>query len=1045
MGFMGFADYLQKQRCPRTDREVVIEPPPMAPSDSNAENRKDNLVVANSPVNLRIVVPEENGMDDCEHRSVIHSGGSSDSDDDDLNLEEEGKNRQRGNLLLTKDPSPLSDAQNDSNINNNTSSISGYYQGFISSSTKTPSVTCVPPVNAVRWNWWTGFSINDDELELNGSTLDEPMTPQSYSSMRFLGDSNQLNRSAVIGSPKTSATSDSHVQGRLQQDGKVGYRTTTRSESSQCSLSNTFNRQFSEMLRSGTVTTPSVSTECRSRGAGKPPLPMTVHCSIESAPHFTRSPSRNPCGFLEAASARESCGFKTLTDLEISALPPEPAELTSVNVGRTRSLSFKKKVVECRTADEQLLGNHQKLLNGKYVIYTKRYLGVGSYSKVLLCYNLEDKVYYALKVFNRMKLQRKVLGVDCALHKVNLEIAIMKKLRHNNIVALVEVIDDPRSRKIYLVLELAERGEIMSMRNDGTVIPMDDNKTLPESEVVRVMRSVVSAAMYTHRLGIVHRDIKPQNILLTSDGDVKLSDFGASIVVDNSATRVRREGSVAFMPPEMLVSSVVNVAPSCIRKPSISSSSHGSSTRVIPTTSSYLFKTEKIDKGIGNISSVSSREESFGEQCNPRQTEVGVEATPGVSTRRSARIHVDSSTSIPQPTPEVDLFKADVFSLGVTAFVLLMGRLPWRAHDVRSQLHAILAEPDPFEVEFRKACEHTENSSKSQIKNICEPDALLLLEKDDPLTRVETIYKADDAILDPYKEERMTSRDGGLQGGDTNDICPLEAENPRRCGSFTSLPPNEEISFHPKRDENLMDCMQISEREDDKKLPANDPIKMNPALNVSHNSSCRWDLQQTCNFINTSNANAAATDAGWEHIEKSNEFVSQADQFSTQSGGTAINSAVLGSTAQCCHSSGGWLGSTISGSPFSPVVLETPKSFQQTYVSTVENGEFTMRTAPSRKTWIDGDRSQPSLPTRNIKGSISANAIDFICSCLHVDPAKRSSMEKLYHHPWLQGIMTGEEEKMSSLDGASTIPCPAEMQTGTQNATRGVEETNFCN
>ncbi|EAN87084.1 putative protein kinase [Trypanosoma cruzi] len=1042
---MGFADYLQKQRCPRTEREEVIEPPPMAPSDSTVENRKDGHVVVTSPVNLRIVVPEDNGMDDCKHRSVIHIGDSSDSDDDDLNLEEEGKNRQRGTLLLAKDPSPSSDGQNDSNMNNNNSSSSGYCHGFISSSTKTPSVVCVPPVSAVRWNWWTGFGINDDELELNGSTLDEPMTPQSYSSMRFLGDSNQLNRSAVIGSPKTSTTSDSHVQGRLQQDGKVGNRTTTRSESSQCSLSNTFNRQFSELQRSGMATTPSASTEFRSRGTGKPPLPITVYCSIESAPHFTRSPSRNPCGFFEASSARESRGFKPLTDLELNSLPPEPAELTSVNVGRTRSFSFKKNVVECRSADEQLLGNHQKLLNGKYVIYTKRYLGVGSYSKVLLCYNLEDKVYYALKVFNRMKLQRKVLGVDCVLHKVHSEIAIMKKLRHNNIVALAEVIDDPRSRKIYLVLELAERGEIMSMRNDGTVIPIDDNKALPESEVVRVMRSVVSAAMYTHRLGIVHRDIKPQNILLTSDGDVKLSDFGASIVVDNSAMRVRREGSVAFMPPEMLVSSLVHVAPSCIRKPSISSSSHGSSTRVIPTTSSCLLKTEKVDKGIGTMSSVSSREDSFGEQCNPKQTEVGPESNLAVSARRSARINVDSSTSVPQPTPEVDLFKADVFSIGVTAFVLLMGKLPWRAHDVRSQLNAILAEPDPFEVEFRKACEQTENGSKSHMKNISEPDSLLLLEKDDPLTRVETIYTADDTILDPYKEERMTSRDGGLQGGDTNDMCPLEAENPRGCDSFTLLPPNEEISFHPKRDEDLMGCMHINEREDDKKMPANDPSRMNPVLNVSHASSCRWDTQQTCNFINSSNANAAATDAGWEHIEKTNEFVSQADQFSTQSGGTAINSVALGSTAQCCQSSGGWLDSTISGSPFSPLVLGTPKSFQQTYVSTVENSEFTMRTATSRKVWIDGDRSQPSLPTKNIKGSISANAIDFICSCLHVDPAKRSSMEKLYHHPWLQGIMTNEEEKMSSLDGASAIPCPADMQTGKQNAKRGVEEKSLSN
>ncbi|CAG8529038.1 4814_t:CDS:2 [Gigaspora margarita] len=145
--------------------------------------------------------------------------------------------------------------------------------------------------------------------------------------------------------------------------------------------------------------------------------------------------------------------------------------------------------------------------------------------------------------------------------KIRKEIAILKKCVHPHVVRLKEVIDDPMSRKIYMVIEYMEGGEIQ-WKDDH------DRPVMSVDEARRIFRDVVLGLEYLHYQGIIHRDIKPANLLLTADNVVKISDFGVSHFSQRAASvelqgnnnpapnqedtdLIKTAGSPAFFAPEL--------------------------------------------------------------------------------------------------------------------------------------------------------------------------------------------------------------------------------------------------------------------------------------------------------------------------------------------------------------------------------------------------------------------------------------------------------------------------------------------------------------
>ena len=126
-------------------------------------------------------------------------------------------------------------------------------------------------------------------------------------------------------------------------------------------------------------------------------------------------------------------------------------------------------------------------------------------------------------------------------------------LNHPNIVAVYdtgeEIIEDAVGRSIavpYIVMEYVEGHTVKDLISDGTAVPIN--------EAVEIVSGVLSALDYSHANHLVHRDIKPGNIMLTSDGKIKVMDFGiARALTDSQATMTQTNavvGTAQYLSPE---------------------------------------------------------------------------------------------------------------------------------------------------------------------------------------------------------------------------------------------------------------------------------------------------------------------------------------------------------------------------------------------------------------------------------------------------------------------------------------------------------------
>eukprot|EP00775_Hariotina_reticulata_P006821 gene6821-7038_t len=138
------------------------------------------------------------------------------------------------------------------------------------------------------------------------------------------------------------------------------------------------------------------------------------------------------------------------------------------------------------------------------------------------------------------------------------EMAIMKKLDHPHVVRLHEVIHDPDDKLLIMVMEFMPGGAILSSNGHGRTEP------LPEALARSYFSQLVSGLDYLHSNLIMHGDLKPDNLLLSADGLLKISDFGSGVVLVGNywawlltnlpsveATINTTMGTPAFFAPEM--------------------------------------------------------------------------------------------------------------------------------------------------------------------------------------------------------------------------------------------------------------------------------------------------------------------------------------------------------------------------------------------------------------------------------------------------------------------------------------------------------------
>jgi len=170
-------------------------------------------------------------------------------------------------------------------------------------------------------------------------------------------------------------------------------------------------------------------------------------------------------------------------------------------------------------------------------------LGKGSYAIVRAATSKKHKRRVAIKIISKKKAPE-----DYLTKFLPREIQVLKRLRHPNCISLLEAIET--NTRIYLIMNLAENGDLLEyIRERG---PM------PDEDARKYFRNLITAIEYFHSLGIVHRDLKCENLLLDLNFHVVVSDFGfARGQMVNPETGKRRLsqtfcGSYAYAPPEIL-------------------------------------------------------------------------------------------------------------------------------------------------------------------------------------------------------------------------------------------------------------------------------------------------------------------------------------------------------------------------------------------------------------------------------------------------------------------------------------------------------------
>lgn len=168
-------------------------------------------------------------------------------------------------------------------------------------------------------------------------------------------------------------------------------------------------------------------------------------------------------------------------------------------------------------------------------------IGRGAYSEVFIARDKQRNELCAVKVLERSNAEHAKL--------IDRELAVLRTLNHQNIVQIYDIFDS--ARETYVVMEYLAGGELLDL--------ITENDHLSEKNAKQVIREVLQAVQDLHARGIVHRDVKPENILCVNRTwplRVKLTDFGLSKMIGNGedgAERVMRSqcGTAYYLAPEI--------------------------------------------------------------------------------------------------------------------------------------------------------------------------------------------------------------------------------------------------------------------------------------------------------------------------------------------------------------------------------------------------------------------------------------------------------------------------------------------------------------
>ncbi|XP_044262083.1 serine/threonine-protein kinase GL21140 [Tribolium madens] len=178
-------------------------------------------------------------------------------------------------------------------------------------------------------------------------------------------------------------------------------------------------------------------------------------------------------------------------------------------------------------------------LRQKYTV--GRMIGDGNFAVVRLCKSTTSEEEFALKIIDKSKCKGKEDMIEN-------EVKILRRVNHPNIMSLIA--EQDTKTMLYLVCEYVKGGDLF----DAITVA----QKFSEEQAALMINHLVSALSYLHNLNIVHRDVKPENLLVEFDGEnrirlLKLGDFGLACEVTRPLFTVC--GTPTYVAPEILAES----------------------------------------------------------------------------------------------------------------------------------------------------------------------------------------------------------------------------------------------------------------------------------------------------------------------------------------------------------------------------------------------------------------------------------------------------------------------------------------------------------
>ena len=207
-----------------------------------------------------------------------------------------------------------------------------------------------------------------------------------------------------------------------------------------------------------------------------------------------------------------------------------------------------------------------KIVNEFYFLET---IGRGAYSKVKKCINLNTREEFAVKILNKRLLRKKkksygktkegTLKINYMIEDAINEINIYKSFPevNDNVIRLYQILNDNKKDKTYLIMELAQKGPLVTLNEKNGVFCLNKNykdDIYDEKLMKKWILDIAKGLKFLHENNVVHRDIKSDNILIDKNGNCKIADFGCSIKLKNNQADLfsKTEGNMYFFPPEFV-------------------------------------------------------------------------------------------------------------------------------------------------------------------------------------------------------------------------------------------------------------------------------------------------------------------------------------------------------------------------------------------------------------------------------------------------------------------------------------------------------------